>query len=57
MQDYEKFKGEGVEVIACISINDAYVMDSWGKDQKAKGKVRMLADTNGDFTKVSVKWL
>ena len=34
----------------CISVNDAFVMGAWGKDQHAAGKVRMLADGNGDFT-------
>lgn len=34
-----------------VSVNDPFVMDAWGRDQQANGKVRMLADTNGDFTK------
>ena len=37
--------------MACISVNDAFVMNAWGKDQKADGKVQMLADGNGDFTR------
>ena len=43
----------GAEVIACISVNDAFVMSEWGKANNADGKVRMLADTNAAFTKVS----
>ncbi len=43
-------KGKGVDEIACISVNDAFVMDAWGKSQNA-GDVTMLADGNGDFTK------
>lgn len=43
--------GKGVDTIACISVNDAFVMDAWGKDQNAGGKVMMLADGNGDFAK------
>jgi glutaredoxin/glutathione-dependent peroxiredoxin len=44
-------KGKGVDEVACISVNDAFVMDAWGKAQGAAGKVRMLADGNGDFTR------
>jgi len=44
-------KGKGVDEIACISVNDAFVMDAWGKAQGTTGKVRMLADGNGDFTR------
>ena len=44
-------KGKGVDEIACISVNDAFVMDAWGKAQGTAGKVRMLADGNGDFTR------
>ena len=41
---------KGVDTIACIAVNDAFVMGAWGKDQKADGKVQMLADGNGEFT-------
>jgi peroxiredoxin len=44
-------KGKGVDQIACVSVNDAFVMGAWGKDQKSDGKVHMLADGNGDFTR------
>jgi peroxiredoxin len=44
-------RGKGVDVIACLSVNDAFVMNAWGKEQKADGKVQMLADGNGDFTR------
>ena len=43
-------KGKGVDTIACLSVNDAFVMDAWGKDQQADGKVLMLADGNGELT-------
>jgi glutaredoxin/glutathione-dependent peroxiredoxin len=46
-----QIKGKGVDTIACLSVNDAFVMNAWGKDQKAEGKVQMLADGNGDFTR------
>ncbi|HTR87315.1 MAG TPA: peroxiredoxin [Reyranella sp.] len=48
--DYDKLKAKGVDTIACISVNDAFVMGAWGKDQKADGKVMMLGDGNGEFT-------
>jgi len=44
-------KGRGVDTIACVSVNDAFVMGAWGKDQKVGDKVMMLADGSGDFTK------
>ncbi len=44
-------KGKGVDAIACLSVNDAFVMDAWGKDQKVGDSVMMLADGNADFTK------
>jgi glutaredoxin/glutathione-dependent peroxiredoxin len=47
----DKFKAKGVDTIACISVNDAFVMGAWGKDQKADGKVMMLGDGSADFAK------
>jgi peroxiredoxin len=41
---------KGVQEIACVSVNDAFVMGAWGKDQGCGGKVRMLADGNGELT-------
>ncbi len=46
-----QLKAKGVDTIACVSVNDAFVMGAWGKDQKAEGKVMMLADGSGDFTR------
>ena len=51
VQNSEALKKKGVELIACLSVNDAFVMGAWGKDQKAGDKVHMLADGNGDFTR------
>ena len=51
VQNFDALKAKGVDEIACVSVNDAFVMGAWGKDQKSDGKVRMLADGNGDFTK------
>jgi peroxiredoxin len=47
----QSLKAKGVDDIACVSVNDAFVMDAWGKAQGAAGKVRMLADGNGEFTR------
>ncbi len=44
-------KGKGVSKIACLSVNDAFVMNAWGKDQNVGDSVMMLADGNADFTK------
>ena len=48
--NHDALKARGVDAIACLSVNDVFVMDAWGKDQGAGGKVHMLADGNGDFT-------
>jgi peroxiredoxin len=47
----DELKKKGVDVIACLSVNDAFVMDAWGKAQNAGEKVLMLADGNADFAK------
>jgi peroxiredoxin len=47
----DQFKAKGVDEIWCISVNDAFVMGAWGRDQKATGIVRMMADGSGTFTK------
>ena len=44
-------KAKGVNEIACVAVNDAFVMGAWGRDQRAEGKVRMLADGSGDFAR------
>ena len=49
----EEFKKAGVDEIWCLSVNDAYVMGAWARDQKTNGKVRMLADGSADFTKAT----
>jgi glutaredoxin/glutathione-dependent peroxiredoxin len=45
------FKNKGVDEIVCLSVNDAFVMGAWGKEQNAAGKIQMIADGNGDLTK------
>jgi peroxiredoxin len=44
-------KGKGADTIACIAVNDTFVMDAWGKSANAGDNVLMLADGNGDYTK------
>jgi peroxiredoxin len=44
-------RAKGVDKIACLSVNDAFVMNAWGKDQNVGENVLMLADGNADFTK------
>ena len=51
LEKAHEFKAAGVDEIWCVSVNDAFVMGAWGRDQKAAGKVRMMADGSGDFTR------
>ena len=44
-------KAKGIDEIACVAVNDAFVMGAWGREQKAEGKVRMLADGSGDLVR------
>ena len=46
-------KAAGVDEIWCVSVNDAFVMGAWGREQKALGKVRMMADGSADFAKAT----
>ena len=45
------FKAKGVDAIACVSVNDAFVMKAWAESQSVLGDILMLGDGNGDFTK------
>ena len=51
VQNAAAIKAKGVDTIACLAVNDAFVMGAWGKQQGADDKVLMLADGNGSFTK------
>jgi peroxiredoxin len=51
VEKIDQLKSKGVQVVACLSVNDAFVMDAWGKDQKVADKVAMLADGSAAFTK------
>lgn len=50
---FEDFKKAGVDEIWCISVNDAFVMGAWGREQKTAAKVRMLGDGDATFTKAT----
>jgi peroxiredoxin len=49
----DALKALGVDEIWCVSVNDAFVMGAWGRDQKTAGKVRMMADGSADFAKAT----
>ena len=46
----DEIRGKGVDTVACLSVNDVFVLDAWGKDQNAAGKVEMLADGSAELT-------
>ena len=47
----DELKAAGVDEIWCVSVNDAFVMGAWGRDQKTAGRIRMMADGSAAFTK------
>jgi peroxiredoxin len=47
----DEFKSKGVDEVVCLSVNDAFVMNAWGKDQNVGGRIVMAADGSADFTK------
>jgi peroxiredoxin len=51
VKNTSQLKAKGVDEIWCVATNDAFVMAAWGRDQKAGGKVRMLGDGSGEWTK------
>ena len=51
LKNFDKIKAKGVDTIACMAVNDAFVMDAWGKDRGVGDKIKMLADGNGEYTK------
>ena len=53
VEHFAEFKAAGVDEIWCVSVNDAFVMGAWARDQKTGTKVRMLADGSAAFTQAS----
>jgi glutaredoxin/glutathione-dependent peroxiredoxin len=51
VEHFDALKAKGVDEVWCVSVNDAFVMGAWGRDQKATGKVRMMADGSAEFTR------
>ncbi|MFZ4408124.1 MAG: peroxiredoxin [Paracraurococcus sp.] len=51
VEHYDALKAKGADTIACLAVNDAFVMGAWGKDQAVGDKVVMLADGSAAFTK------
>ena len=51
IEQADAIRAKGVDDIICMSVNDAFVMDAWGKDRGVGDKVRMVADGNGEFSK------
>jgi peroxiredoxin len=51
LENLEALKGKGVDEVWCLSVNDAFVMGAWSRDQKAGGKIRFMADGSAEYTK------
>jgi peroxiredoxin len=51
LKNHDQIKAKGFDTIACMAVNDAFVMDAWGKDRGVGDKIKMLADGNGEYTK------
>jgi peroxiredoxin len=53
IERFDDLKAAGVDEVWCVSVNDAFVMGAWGREQKTAGKVRMMADGSADFTRAA----
>ena len=53
VEQFNQLKSAGVDEIWCVSVNDAFVMGAWAREQKSAGKVRMLADGDAAFAKAT----
>ncbi|TSE19386.1 putative peroxiredoxin [Tepidimonas alkaliphilus] len=53
LQRYDELRAAGVKEIWCVSVNDAFVMHAWGREQGANGKIRMLADGSAEFARAT----
>lgn len=48
---FDELKGKGIDTVACIAVNDVFVLDRWSKDVNPEGKILILSDGSADFTK------
>ncbi|MGA0570530.1 peroxiredoxin [Variovorax sp. VNK109] len=53
VEKFDELKAAGVDEIWCVSVNDAFVMGAWAREQKTDGKVRMLGDGSAEFAKAT----
>lgn len=53
VEQAEALRAAGVDEVWCVSVNDAFVMGAWGRDQKTQGKVRMMADGSANFSRTT----
>jgi peroxiredoxin len=51
VEQADALRGKGIDQVACLAVNDVFVMSAWGKSSSADGKVLMLADGNGEYTR------
>ena len=51
VEKHDELKAKGIDTIACVAVNDAFVLQAWAQQSGADGKVTMLADGNGDFAR------
>ena len=51
LENLDALKAKGVDAVACVAVNDAFVLDAWGKAAGSDGKVMLLSDGNATFTK------
>jgi peroxiredoxin len=51
VEHFEALRAKGIDTVACLAVNDVFVMNAWGKAGNALGKVLMLADGNGEYTR------
>jgi len=53
VEQADAIKGKGVDMVACVSVNDVFVLDAWAKQSGAQDKIKFLADGNAEFAKAT----
>jgi glutaredoxin/glutathione-dependent peroxiredoxin len=51
LQHYDRLRAKGIDEVWCLSVNDAFVMGAWARDQSTQGKIRLFADGSADYTR------